>query len=421
MSRIPNHLSILLALLVGISCQSGDRLPDPAPVVKTGAAVLVESDFAVLEGKRVGLIANQTTRYQDQHLVDVLRAHEGLSLTAIFGPEHGYRGDVEAGQKVDSDSLDAIPVYSLYGDTRAPTPDMLENVDVLVFDIQDIGARFYTYISVLGLAMQSAANAGIEFVVLDRPNPLGGNYIGGPLVESGNESFVGLYPIPIAHGLTVGELAQMIAGERWIEGLEDLQLTVVEIIGWQRSDGWPFDPQHWIPTSPNIPTVQTAVVYSGICLLEATALNEGRGTDEPFLIFGAPEVDAQSVVELLNDASLPGAEFSMQTYTPRSIPGVAASPKHQDVTINGVRLTLLDADIYRPVETGVHVLTAIRDASPDSYLENTINERWMVLLSGSDELRRSLLAGESAREILAGWQDQVESFQTQREPYLLYR
>ncbi len=226
--------------------------------VTTGAEAFAASRFAAVAGKRVGLVTNHTGRVRGEHLADVLSKAPNMKLTAIFAPEHGFRGTAEAGAKV-RDGVDAktgVAVFSLYGASRKPTSRMLRNVDVLVFDIQDIGVRFYTYISTMGLAMQAAAAARIPFVVLDRPNPLGGDYVSGFVLEPALRSFVGQYPIPIVHGMTVGELARMIQGEKWLDGLDGLQLSVVAMQGWQRSVRWPQTGLAWVATSPNIPTFE---------------------------------------------------------------------------------------------------------------------------------------------------------------------
>ncbi len=268
-------------------------LAPPQPVA-TGADRLAASGFAALAGKRVGLITNQTGRVGDEHLADALSRAPNLKLAAIFAPEHGFRGQAEAGASVRSgrDAKTGVPIHSLYGATRKPTQAMLRGVDVLVFDIQDVGARFYTYISTMGLAMQAAAAARIPFVVLDRPNPLGGEYVSGFVLEPPCRSFVGQYPIPIVHGLTVGELARMIQGERWLDGLEALELSVVEMQGWRRSMRWPQTQREWVATSPNIPSFEAALVYPGIGIVGEAEVSEGRGTPTPFSLFAAPWLDA---------------------------------------------------------------------------------------------------------------------------------
>ena len=243
--------------------------------------------------KTVGLVVNHTALVGDEHLINLVHAAPNVRVGAIFGPEHGLRGKAEDGEAVSDgkDLLTGAPVYSLYGATRKPTSTMLAGLDVLIFDIQDVGARFYTFISTMGLSMQAAAEAGIPFIVLDRPNPLSGAYVSGFVLESEQESFVGQYAIPIAHGLTVGELAMMIQGEGLMPSLESLALEVVSMEGWDRSMQWPDTGRPWVATSPNIPRFDNALVYPGTCFFEATSASEGRGTLTPFLQVGSIAVD----------------------------------------------------------------------------------------------------------------------------------
>ena len=242
-----------------------------------------------------------------------------MTLTALFVPEHGGKGDKEAGETVASrlDKRTSIPTYSLYGATRKPTKQMLRNVDVLVFDMQDIGVRFYTFISTMGLAMQAAAEAGIPFVILDRPNPLGGQYVSGFVTEQPQISFIGQYQIPAVHGLTVAELARLIKGQRLLPGLENLHLEVIAMKGWARWMRWPDTKLPWQKTSPNIVDFETALVYAGIGLFEATSVSDGRGTPTPFTHLGAPWVDGKELASTLNSLGLPGVKSS-QPASPRT-------------------------------------------------------------------------------------------------------
>ena len=278
-----------------VRAQNKPQLPRGAngPVI-TGAASAVAASFKRFAGKRIGLIANQTSLVESEHLVDIISRTSSVKLVAIFAPEHGFRGAAKAGASVRNgrDAKTGVPMFSLYGATKKPTPDMLRGVDLLIFDIQDVGVRSYTYISTMGLAMQAAADARIPFVVLDRPNPIGGEDVSGFVLEPALKSFVGQYPIPITHAMTVGELANMIKGERWLTGLSSLDLTVVACTGWTRSMRWPSTGLTWVATSPNIPTFETALMYPGIGLVGDTLVNEGRGTPAPFTQFGAPWFDA---------------------------------------------------------------------------------------------------------------------------------
>jgi len=394
----------------------------PRPVA-TGADVLAASRFAALAGKRVGLISNHTGRVGGLHLADLLSTAPNVKLTAIFAPEHGFRGSAEAGATVHDgvDTKTGVPVFSLYGASKKPTQAMLRNVDVLVFDVQDIGARFYTYISTMGLAMQAAAAARIPFVVLDRPNPLGGDYVSGFVLEPPLRSFVGQYPIPIVHGLTVGELARMIKGEKWLDGLDHLDLTVVEMQGWQRSMRWPQTERAWIATSPNIPTFESALVYPGIGIVGETEVSEGRGTPTPFSVFGAPWLDAQRVIARLNSAGLAGARFEPATFTPRSIPGVATRPRFEGKTISGIRVVVTDMAPLEPLELGMHVLSALAaEARAKGITRLSGNLGMFHAIAGTRRLHRMLASGSDGAAIAAAWQAEVAQFKTRRARYLLY-
>ena len=424
------HLMLVLTALVLLGCGSlASEEPRPAAEptdaemasVKTGAQMLVEEGFRQLEGKRVGLIVNHTARVDTAHLIDLVHAAPNVELTALFGPEHGLRGTAEDGVEVADgrDDRTGVPVYSLYGQTRKPTPEMLGDVEVLVFDIQDVGARFYTFISTMGLAMQAAAEAGLPFVVLDRPNPLGGAYVSGFVLEPEHTSFVGQYPIPIAHGLTVGELARMIQGEGLLPGLENLQLDIVEMEGWQRAMLWPETGLPWINTSPNIPGFETALVYPGACFFEATAASEGRGTETPFTLLGAPWADGQALADTLNAHALPGIRFEAAAFTPRPIEGMDTHPKLEGQPLQGIRHVVTDARTFRPVETGIHVLHTFYHQAPDVNHFLT-RQAWLTKLSGTTRLGEMLAQRARPEAIIAAWQEEVEAFRERREAYLIY-
>lgn len=388
--------------------------------VQTGADVLAASNFDRLDGKTVGLVVNHTALVDDEHLINLVHAAPNVRVGAIFGPEHGLRGTAEDGEAVSDgkDLLTGAPVYSLYGATRRPTMTMLAGLDLLIFDIQDVGARFYTFISTMGLSMQAAAEAGIPFIVLDRPNPLSGTYVSGFVLEPDQESFVGQYAIPIAHGLSVGELAMMIQGEGLMPGLESLDLEVVSMEGWDRSMQWPDTGRPWVATSPNIPRFDNALVYPGTCFFEATSASEGRGTHIPFLQVGSIEVDGSRIAEALNKKSLPGVRFEGVEFTPTPLSSMDSAPKLNGQTIRGLGITVTDRRGYQPVEVGIHILHAYYHATPDANQFLTRPE-WLARLSGTSRLLE-MLASMTPEAIIASWENDTATFTQRSEHYYLY-
>jgi len=413
--------SLVVALLAtGCSDMSGGADPQVRPTsVLSGAQMLSKTGFESIKGKHVGLIVNHTSRVGNDHLIDVLSASEEVNLVALFGPEHGIRGDEDAGAKIEDgiDDATGVPVFSLYGANRRPTPEMLAGVDALVFDIQDVGARFYTFISTMGLSMQSAAEAGIPFIVLDRPNPLGGMEIEGFVLDTTYTSFVGQYPIPVRYGLTMGELALMIKGEKWIPGIENLDLQVVKMSGWSRDMLWPDTKLDWIPTSPNLPTFESALMYPGTCYFEATTASEGRGTDLPFLTVGAPWMNAASVAA----PEIDGMRLIPGKVTPIEMPGKSSNPKWKDAEINSISIEITDLRALRPVSAGLELIARMYSAAPSDIQASLFNERWMTLLGGTDQLTERLKEGLSAIDFQELWKEELARFDTLRKPYLLYR
>jgi len=377
--------------------------------------VLRDENFRSLWGMRVGAVTNHTGRTKDgTHLLDLLRAHPKVRLEALFGPEHGIWGDRPAGEEVESrlDPETGVKVWSLYGRTRKPTPDMLEGLDVLVFDVQDVGARFYTFLSTMSLAMEAAFQAGIPFFVLDRPNPITGTHIEGPVLRTRFSSFVGLHPIPIRHGMTLGELALMIA-DRWLSVRGKLE--VVRMEGWRRDMWWEETGWPWRNPSPNMPSPSAALCYPGTCLAEGTNLSEGRGTEEPFERIGAPWVRGSELAEELNARGLDGIVFRPISFVPEPLPS-APNPKYKGVKCEGVLLAVTDKEAFQPVRTGVHILSAVGKLFP----EFTFYDDRFDRLAGTEDLRRAIVDGRDPEDIVAGWEDELEAFQDLRKEYLLY-
>ena len=401
--------------------------PAPEPVsggTTTGAQRLVDSRFAALDGMRVGLVTNHTARVSSadggpEHLIDRLHAAPNVVLGALFGPEHGLRGTAEAGAAVSGgrDAGTGVPVHSLYGRSKKPSQAQLRGLDALVFDMQDVGARFYTYISTMAYAMEAAAEAGIPFVVLDRPNPIGGR-VEGPTMAPEHESFVGLLPIPVTHGLTVGELARMVVGEGWRPGVRGLDLRVVELEGWTRATPWESTGLDWVPPSPNVPDVETARVYPGAAFFEGTTASEGRGTRTPFVLVGALGVDAEALAADVNARGLAGVRAEPATFVPQDLPGQAMNPKGEGRRLGGVRLVVTDPAALRPVALGVHLVDAVYGAVPDG--RGFFKPDWMAKLTGSTALVRAIRDDVSLDALLNDWDAQAAAFEARRAPYLLY-
>ncbi len=387
---------------------------------QSGAEVWVAAGFDALRGKRVGLITNHTAIVHQEPLVDYLAQRADIQLVALFGPEHGVRTEAAAGEAIadGKDPVTGIPVHSLFGKTKKPLPAMLQGIEALLFDIQDVGARFYTYISTLGYAMQAAAEAHIPLWVLDRPNPLGGTRMEGPVLQPGNESFIGLYPIPIRHGLTIGEIARAIHREQWLPGLETLKLEVVPMQGWQRHQQWEDIGLRWIPPSPNLPSLAAAQAYPGTCLFEGTLASEGRGTTAPFLQIGAPWAKPELLWQTLQQASLPGVTFSPQEFTPQTIPGKAHNPKFNGMPIGGIARHVTDSLKFSPVACGIHLLRAFLALAPEP--EHFFHEAGFSHLAGNRDLAHQLLRGTPPTEIVDSWEPALQDFPAYRQPWLLY-
>jgi uncharacterized protein YbbC (DUF1343 family) len=375
----------------------------------------------LFQGKRIGIVTNHTAYdSKGQHIADVFAAMPQVQVTALFGPEHGIRGDAEAGADIDSskDITRKVPVFSLYGRTTKPTPEMLENVDVLVFDIQDVGARFYTYIWTMARCMEAAAENGKVFVVLDRPNPINGRDVQGNILEMEYATFVGLYPIPVRHGMTIGELAQMFNGEGWLAGGVKADVHVVSMQGWRR-DMW-FDQTglQFRAPSPNIPDFATTVVYTGTCLFEGVNISEARGTLQPFMQFGAPWLESRRLADALNGLQLAGVRFKPIEFTPLDIPGKAMNPKYENQVCSGLRLEVTDRDVFYPYLSAIRMLMTIKSISGDSL---TWRSNHFDRLCGAGEVRRIISTNGNIDSLRQSWQQGINQFILQRERYLLHQ
>jgi uncharacterized protein YbbC (DUF1343 family) len=397
---------VFFVVTSAVSCRAG------TPPVSTGADLLVRDHLDLLRGKRVGLVTNQTGRCTwGEPLVDALLGRQ-IRIVALFSPEHGFGGTAGAGIAVSdsNDSTTGIRMYSLYGATKRPTGAMLANVDILVYDIQDVGVRYYTYISTMVECMSAAAAAGMPFVVLDRPDPQGGLVVDGPVLPDSLRSFVGPLPLPVVYGLTVGELAVMANGEGWLDSGRRADLTVVWMEGWKRGMNWQETGLPWIPPSPNMPTPEAALVYPMSCYLEATAVSEGRGTPAPFNLCGAPFVDGRIVDAAVKAKRFPFVRSEPAEFTP-------GDSKHRGRLCSGIRLSVTDDPSRRPVEAGVVLLDAFRRAAPDSV---GIRRAGLNRLLGDPSCISSLEQGLSVDAIARQWLQGLEKFMSIRRNCLHY-
>lgn len=366
-------------------------------------------------GRRVGLVTHMAAVAPDfTHALDLLLQH-GVHITALFGPEHGLDGAGADATAIDdaTDARTGLPVYSLYGKSKAPSPLMLEQVDVLVFDMQDIGARFYTFISTLDYVMHAAERAAKEIIVLDRPNPITGASLEGPLVDDGLESFISHLPVPIRHGFTTGEMACFIKRTKKMT----VPLTVIPMRGWSRAMWWDETELPWIPLSPGMPRFSTTIPYTGTCLLEGTNVSEGRGTTMPFEIIGAPWLDSYALARDLNALELPGVRFRPHVFTPMDA-------KFQRILCGGVQVHVTNRNVFRPVAMGVHLLATLRAQNPERF--EFLSTSWegapphLDLLMGTPLVREGILNHIAADEIVSAWADTTRTFQIARAPDLLY-
>ena len=354
--------------------------------VLTGLDVLLEKKIELITGKSIALVTNQTgiDRYGIPNYKRLL-ALDDVHLKVVFSPEHGLFGEADEKITYNKKIADIPRVISLYGSVRKPTSEMLQGVDLIIYDIQDIGARFYTYISTLGLVMEAAGALQLPVLVLDRPNPIRSDIVEGPLLDLNYQSFVGKYPIPIRYGWTIGELAKKIVEEKWI--VPSPPLNIISMEGWNASLWYDETTLPWVKPSPNIPDLGTALIYPGMCLLEGTNVSEGRGTEHPFKWFGAPWIDGKILSGELNKLHLPGVVFVPISFTPVSIPGVADKPKYENQLCNGIEIRVITRNEYQSLNVGVSILKKLQELYPENitFKENRLNRLW-----GSDTLLNEL-------------------------------
>ena len=427
-----------IILLVGfIACQGkgGNEAINMTQSVKPGAEVFLEKYLSLVKGKRVGFVTNPTGVSSDvESLVDVFYTHPDINLKALYGPEHGVRGNAQAGEYIPFyiDKKYGLPVFSLYGQTMKPAAGMLDNIDeymrsfdtkdtgkipenamvdgldVLLFDIQDVGTRIYTYVATMAFCMQACAESGIAFIVLDRPNPINGVDMEGPMLEyPAYSSFVGLYPVPVRHGMTAGELAQYF-NAKFLE--KKVDLTVIPMEGWKRSMWYDETQLPWVIPSPNMPYLETAAVYPGQVFIEGTNISEGRGTTRPFELFGAPWIDGHDLTQKLNALRLPGVKFREAGFTP-------VFSKFRGELCSGAQLHVTERGAFQPLLTTLTIIQVVKETYPENFV---FHVNYFDKIMGTKKVREALERGKKAAAIVAGFADEIAAFKQSRKPYLLY-
>jgi uncharacterized protein YbbC (DUF1343 family) len=409
----------LLILFAFTYCNNAIQDSSRTKVV-VGADVLLSDSLNLIQNKRVGIVTNHTGVFSSgTHLVDTLFKRNDVYVTALFGPEHGIRGEAADGIiiKDSKDPATGIPVFSIYGKTKRPTPEMLKNVDLLIYDMQTIGVRYYTFISTLFNVLEAAAENNIPLIVLDRPNPLGGVKVEGPVLHEKFISFVGIAPIPIRHGMTIGELAFLFNESGMIKAPQKADLKIIKMKNWKREFYYDDCNIEWINPSPNIPDLNTAIVYPGVALIKGTNVSKGRGTYTPFLKFGAPFINANELIRELAALNINGLEFNETEFFPIDIPGKAFNPKFENQLCYGIELKVIDRDLVNSVETGIKIIYALHKLYPKQFKFRT---DWIHIMFGNSYLMEMIENNRQPEEIIFRWQNELESFLELRKQYLLY-
>ena len=413
--KILIYIFFTLATFANLSCQTSNNKNH----VFFGDELLLKENIELIKDKRVGVVTNHSAVLPNNvHLVDTLLTL-GIKISALFSPEHGIRGEISDGKEITSskDDKTGIPIYSLYGKVKKPTKEMLNNIDIILFDIQDIGTRFYTYISTLYYILQSAAENNLPVILLDRPNPIAGIRVSGPLLDLDYRSFIGIAPIPVLHGMTVGELAELFVKENFIHTHIKPDLIVIKMKGWKRNYFWDDIDREWIPTSPNIPKFETSLIYPGTCLLEGTNVSEGRGTDDPFLTIGAPFINSGELIGKLKSLQIEGIEFYPLSFIPVNINGTAVHPKFEGIKCNGVKFKVTDKKKFDALEFGIYLVYSLIKLYPNNF---NFKYDHFDKLAGTNKLRTDLLAGKNPSAIIKSWDNDLEEFNFIRKKYLLY-
>jgi uncharacterized protein YbbC (DUF1343 family) len=402
------HLAVFVALVSmgSVSARAASKHSGRAARVQTGLDVLEAQKFAPLRGKHVGLITNHTgLDSQGRSTVDVLSHATGVQLIALFSPEHGLAGRNDEKISSSKDPATGLPVHSLYGETQRPTDEMLQGIDALVFDVQDAGVRFYTYTTTMAYCMEEAAKRNIAFFVLDRPNPLGGQIVEGPMLDADKTSFVAYFPLPVRYGLTIGELAQFLNAENHIGA----DLHVIAMKNWHRNYFFESTGIRWIPPSPNLRTIKGSILYPGIEILQNAGVSVGRGTQTPFEEFGAPWLNGDDVAAALNARNLPGVRFAAKPFIP--IAGLYSGQR-----CGGVAARITDRAAVRSMRVGLEIAAILQKLYPKEF-----DPEKLLLLAGNSDTIQQLQSGTAPEKIVASWSDSLTAFEQVRRKYFLYK
>ena len=417
MDKLKYYIFIFLALTLQ-ACESRQ----PVKSVNTDATLLLGSDRLIssnldlIKGKQIALVLNRASVLSNgTSLLDTLLGIDSVKIRAVFTPEHGYNVDASAGETIKDSSFNAIPFYSLYGKYKKPTAEMLENVDLILYDLQDIGSRFYTYISTLYYVMEAAAENNIPVVVLDRPDPIGGLTVEGPVLDPGFKSFVGIAPIPVLYGMTAGELAQLFAGEDMLSAKPGLK--VITMKNWRRESFFSAYDLQWINPSPNIPDFETALIYPSTAFLEGTNISEGRGTTKPFRQIGAPFINSEALINELHNFQHAGISFEPVSFIPAAVPGKAPNPKYLNLSCNGILISIVNPEEFKPLDFSIQLLYVLHKLYPEKFkFEPAFFDRLM----GENYTREMITGNKTPEEIINSWKPGLEKFLKIRTKYLLY-
>ncbi len=417
MDKLKYYILILLALTLQ-ACESNEQVK----VIKAETGLLlgddrlVSSNLRLIKGKRIAVVVNKASVLSDgTPLLDTLLRIDSVEISAVFTPEHGYNINTSAGRMVYDSSFSAIPFYSLYGRNKKPTPEMLNSIDVILFDLQDVGTRFYTYISTLFYVMQAAGENNIPVIVLDRPDPISGNHVAGPVLDPRFQSFIGIAPIPVIYGMTAGELAQLFAGESMLPVIPELK--VIRLKNWRRDSFFNDYNLEWINPSPNIPDFETALIYPSTALLEGTNVSEGRGTDKPFRQIGAPFINSSDLVNELNLFQNEGVSIKPVNFIPAALPGKAENPKYKNITCNGILINITNPLEFKPMVFSIQLLYVLHKLYPEKFkFEPAVFDK----LVGETSTRKMLYINITPAEIINSWEPGLENFLKIRTKYLLY-